>query len=139
MPQYGIKGMPPRKIIGGARITAKIARYLVLNPIPCGGVRSDPPSSFRIMAKNYLSDHLRKFFMCLNNHFTHFKFLKFFLDPSLTPVFGCRNAFSAGGSDLTPLAKSPILTLERSILHFFHSKFNFQQLLYSSYFEKVKF
>ena len=65
-----------------------------------------------------------------------------FLGPSISDVltvFDCCNAFHAAGARSDPLLKSPIFIVGRFDLHLLHEKLNFKQLLFSSYFEKIKF
>ena len=105
-----------------------------------GGSDLTPPPVFESWQKNYLFDWFETFWQFLNNHFTHFIFSKIFSRASPSPTFWVPQRIPCGGgSDLTPLPKSSIFIVERSNLHFFHTKLNFQQLLFSSYFGKIKF
>ena len=60
---------------------------------------------------------------------------------TLSGMMGSRGAqrMRGGGVNLTPLAKSPYVIVKGSILGVFHSKFNFQKLLFSSVFRKIMF
>ena len=69
----------------------------LINPIPCGGVRSDPPPVFELWQKNYLFDWIEIFWQFLNNHFTHFIFYKIFSRASLSPTFWVPQRIPCGG------------------------------------------
>ena len=116
-----------------------------LNPIPCGGGGSDltpPPLQFSSCGKKKLSVWSNWNFLTIPKKlsYTFYIFKKFSRGP-LSPTFWVpqRIPCGGGGSDLTPLPKSSVFIVERPNLHFFHTKLNFQQLLFSSYFGKIKF
>ena len=74
--------------------------------------------------------------MSINIYFTHFKFSRKFLGHLPAPCFEVPQCIQCGRGRIRRPAKSPILNLERSILHFFHSKSNFKKL--GNDFEKLR-
>ena len=94
------------------------------------------------MAKKFLFNWIENFWLFLNCYFKHFNFEKIFYappSPIFLTIFDCHNAFHAVGVRSDPLLKPPIFLVGRFNLHFFHTKLNFQQLLFCSSFEKTSF